>query len=245
MAEAQIQQLHAQVTLLTSQVQHLNGLADSQAQKIASMGDYEQIKHAIIQLQQQGVGSRHGQTGGDAAKYLANIKDVKIENFYGDESKFTDFVEDTKTYTDVIIPELGEILEWLEYQPKNLSEHAVLSRVGGNFVSFNRTISGFLKVRLRGKARNWLKAQPVGEGLLNWKKMLHKYDPMTGSTRHDLQNKITTPGVRCTNAKDVPAAIEAWDAACQEYQQRVGHELDDEMMQNILLRKLRPSASRP
>ena len=177
MAEAQIQQLHAQVSLLTSHVQHLNGLADSQAQKIASMSDYEQIKNAIIQLQQHGVGSGHGQAGGDAAKYLVNIKDVKIENFYGDESKFTDFVEDTKTYTDVIIPELGEILEWLEYQPKNLTEHAVLSRVGGNFVNFNRTIPGFLKVRLRGKARNCLKAQPVGEGFLNWKKMLHKYDP--------------------------------------------------------------------
>ena len=100
-----------------------------------------------------------------------------IENFYGDESKFTDFVEDTKAYTDVIIPELGEIFEWLEHQPKNPTEYAVLSRVGGNFVNFNRTTSGFLKVRPRGKARNWLKAHLIGDGLLNWKKMLHKYDP--------------------------------------------------------------------
>ena len=238
MADAQIQQLHAQVTLLTSQVQHLNGLADGQAQRIALMGDYEQMKQTVIQLQQRGVAPGHGNTGSDAGKYLVNIKDVKIENVYGDESKFTDFVEDTKTYTDVIMPDLGEILEWLGYQPKNLTGHAVLNHVGENFVNFNRTVSGFLKVRLRGKARNWLKAQPIGEGLLNWKKMLHKYDPMTGSTRLDLQNKITSPGVRCTNAKDVPAAIEAWDASYQKYQQRMGHELDDEMMQNILLRKL-------
>ena len=240
MAEAQIQQLHAQVTLLTSQVQHLNGIADGQAQKIEAMNDYEQLKQTVIQMQQQGVGAGGGRGGEDGAKYLVNIKEVKIDNFLGDESKFTDFIEDTKTYTDVIIPELGEILEWLEYQPKNLTENAVMAHVGHNFVNFNRTLSGFMKVRLRGKARNWLKAQPVGEGLLNWKKMLHKYDPMTGSTRLDLQNKITTPGARCASAKDVPAAIEAWDAAYQKYQQRMGHELDDEMMQNILLRKLPP-----
>ena len=238
MADAQIQQLHAQVTLLTQQIQHLNGTADTQAQRIATMSDYDQLKQAVMQLQQSSR-SGSGQGGGaEAAKYLVNIKDVNIENFYGDESKFTDFVEDTKTYTDVIMPELGEILEWLEYQPKTITEHSILDRVGGNMQNFNRTISGFLKVRLRGKARNWLKAQPAGEGLMNWKKMLHKYDPMTGSTRLDLQNKITTPGVRCASAKDVPAAIEAWDAAYQKYQQRMGHELDDEMMQNILLRKL-------
>ena len=240
MAEAQIQQLHAQVTLLTSQVQHLNGIADGEAQKIDAMKDYEQLKQTVIQMQQRGTGPSSGQGGDDGVKYLVNIKEVKIENFYGDESKFTDFVEDTKTYTDVIIPELGEVLEWLEYQPKGITENTILAQVGHNFVNFNRTISGFLKVRLRGKARNWLKAQPVVEGLLNWKKMLHKYDPMTGSTRLDLQNKITTPGTRCSSAKEVPAAIEAWDAAYQKYQQRMGHELDDEMMQNILLRKLPP-----
>ena len=240
MAEAQqIQQLHAQVTLLTTQVQYLNNKSDEQAQDIASMHDYDQMKNTIIQMQ-QGSTSAGGGTGGDATKYLVNIKDVKIEDFYGDEAKFTDFVENTKTYTDVIMPELGEILEWLEYQPKNVTENAVLNRVGSSFVNFNRTLSGFMKVRLRGKARNWLKAQPVGEGLLNWKRKLHKYDPMSGSTRLDLQNKITTPGARCANARDVPAAIEAWDAAYQKYQQRMGHELDDEMMQNILLRKLPP-----
>ena len=72
-------------------------------------------------------------------------------------------MEDTKTYTDVIIPELGEVLEWLEYQPKNITENGILARVGHNFVNLNRTLSGFMKVRLRGKAKNWLKAQPVGE----------------------------------------------------------------------------------
>ena len=104
MAEVQIQHLHAQVVLPTQQVQHLNGLAGSQAQKIASMNDYEKLKDAVIKMQQEqnmpGAGRNSG--GGDVTKYLVNIKDVKIENFYGEEAKFTDFVEDTTTYTDVI-----------------------------------------------------------------------------------------------------------------------------------------------
>ena len=100
-----------------------------------------------------GAGRNSG--GGDVTKYLVNIKDVKIENFYGAEAKFTDFVEDTKTYTDVIFPELGETLEWLEYQPKSITENTIIGRIGGdNLRNYNRTISGFMKVRLRGKARN-------------------------------------------------------------------------------------------
>ena len=56
------------------------------------MHDYDQMKNTIIQMQ-QGSTSAGGGTGGDATKYLVNIKDVKIEDFYGDEAKFIDFVE--------------------------------------------------------------------------------------------------------------------------------------------------------
>ena len=203
------------------------------------MADYQQIKAELINLKNQ-MNTGAGRTQ-DQNKYLINIKDVKIENFSGEESKFPDFVEDTKTYADVINPELGETLEWLDYQERTLTEAAIVGKIGQErLLNFNRLITGFLKVRLRGKARNWLKAQPVGEGLLNWKRMLHKYDPMTGSTRLDMQNKITTPGARCTSMKEVPVAIEEWDAKYLKYQQRMGKELEDEMMQNILLRRLPP-----
>ena len=40
--------------------------------------------------------------------------------------------------------------------------------------------------------------------------------------------------------KEVPTAIEEWDAKYLKYQQRMGKELEDEMMQNILLRRLPP-----
>ena len=63
MAEAQIQELHAQVSLLTSQVQHLNSIADGQAQKIEAMKDYEQLKQTVIQMQQRGPGPSSGQSG--------------------------------------------------------------------------------------------------------------------------------------------------------------------------------------
>ena len=188
----QIAQLTEQVQLLTNQVRHLNTQTDAQATRLQVMADYEQLKAELIQLKKSGVASG-GAT--EQGKYLINIKDVKIENFTGEESRFPDFVEDTKTYSDVINPELGEMLEWLEYQEKTMTENLVLSKVGQDkLISFNRLLSGFMKVRLKGKARNWLKAQPVGEGVMNWKRMLHKYDPMTGSSRLDMQNKITTPG---------------------------------------------------
>ena len=73
---------------------------------------------------------------------------------------------------------------------------------------------------------------------MNWKKMFHKYGFVTGSTRFVFRNQITTPGARCASAKDVPAPIEAWDVVYQKQQQRLDHELDDEMMQNMFLRKL-------
>ena len=66
----------------------------------------------------------------------------------------------------MIYPELGEALEWIEFQPKGLTEATILMHVGQNLKQFNQTIVAFLKVRLRGKARVWLKSQPTGEGLL-------------------------------------------------------------------------------
>ena len=233
---ALVQQLQQQVQLLLGQVQHLNGLSDMQAQRIQGMSDYEAMKTAVIQMQEQQ--KQFGFGAPSREKFLVDRKEVKVDNFFGEEAKFGDFVEDTKMYSDVVYPELGEVLEWIEGQDKNVTEQYIRNYTGEGFEAFNRTITGFLKVRLRGKARNWLKAQPVGEGLLNWKRMLHKYDPLTGATRLDIQNKITTPGSRCTAVKDVPAAIEAWDAAYVKYQTRMGKELDDEMCQNILLRRL-------
>ena len=68
--------------------------------------------------------------------------------------------------------------------------------------------------------------------------MLHKYDPMTGNTRLDLQNHVTYPSSRCSHLKDVPTAIEKWETEYRKYLMRAGRELDDEMRQNIILRML-------
>ena len=70
------------------------------------MAEYEQIKNELVALKNKGMTT--GNT--DNHKHLINIKDVKIDNFTGEEAKFTDFVEDMKTYADVINPELGEVL---------------------------------------------------------------------------------------------------------------------------------------
>ena len=78
----------------------MNAQADQQAARIAEMADYEQLKNELVSLKNKGMTT--GNT--DNHKHLINIKDVKIDNFTGEEAKFTDFVEDMKTYADVITP---------------------------------------------------------------------------------------------------------------------------------------------
>ena len=77
--------------------------------------------------------------------------------------------------------------------------------------------AGFLKVKLKGKAAIWLKSWPSGEGIRAWKAMLHKYDPLTGSTRLDLHDKLTAAPTRCAALKDVPAALERWESDYKTY----------------------------
>ena len=79
-------QLAEQVQLLLNQVQHLNGQTDQQAQILLEMADYQQIKAELINLKNQ-MNTGAGRTQ-DQNKYLINIKDVKIENFSGEGSKF-------------------------------------------------------------------------------------------------------------------------------------------------------------
>ena len=118
MAEQQLQNMQAQIQVLLNQVTLLSQTTDQQAQKIESMKDYEAMKQEIIRLRNVvGDGGTTNNNDNDNNnnnnKYLVNVKDVKIENFGGDTEKFADFLEDTKTYTDVIMPELGELMEWL------------------------------------------------------------------------------------------------------------------------------------
>ena len=94
-----------QIQLLLGQVQHLNGLSDMQAQRIQGMSDYEAMKTAVIQMQQQQTESGLGAP--NRYKFLVDRKEVKVDNFFGEEAKFGDFVEGTKMYSDIVYPELG------------------------------------------------------------------------------------------------------------------------------------------
>ena len=97
--------MQAQIQVLMNQVTLLSNTTEQQSQKIESMRDYDMMKQEVIRLGGVvGNGGTDGNNNNNNNKYLVNVKDVKIENFYGDPEKFGEFLEDTKTYTDVIMP---------------------------------------------------------------------------------------------------------------------------------------------
>ena len=120
-------------------------------------------------------------------------------------------MEEATTYADCTMPIIGDALELIELRERAVPEGAMAAKSGTNLTRVNRILAGFLKVKLKGKAAIWLKSLLIGDGIRAWKAMLHKYDPLTGSTRLDLHNKITAAPTRCAGLKDVPAALERWE----------------------------------
>ena len=226
---------------LLDQVRHLNAVADRHQASIAGMSEFSMMQSALNELRSQMSqmnGGANQQNGYAQTKYLVNHKDLTVESFHGVESKFIDFVEESKTFCDVTDHAVAAALEWIEFQDVDVSESTLISRFGDKLEYINRMLSGYLKVKLKGLAKNWLNSQQTGEGLKNWKAMLHKYDPTTGSTLLDMQNSVTVPGTRCTEPKQVPVMIEKWETQYRKYLSKGFIELGDAMKQNIILRKL-------
>ena len=200
-----------------------------------------QLKESLEQIGESRGGNDDGAAmnrGSQESDFLVHKKVLRVDNFHGDEGKFGDFIEETKIYADCMMPIIGDAVDWIELQEKTMLEATIINKFGHNLNRVNRVISGFLKVKLKGKAAVWLKSQPNGEGVRTWKAMLNKYDPLTGSTRLDLHNKITAAPTRSAALRDVPAAIERWESDYKKYLFRAGKEVDDEMKQNIILRFL-------
>ena len=120
-------------------------------------------------------------------KPLINPKDMKVREFDGDRG-FSSFIEDTKAYFEVVKPVLAETIEWVEYQPGVLEN--VGAKFGSNAEKYGRMLHSWMRHKLRGTARTWVKDKEPGQGLQTWRDMLTKYDPSTGASLLDLQQRI-------------------------------------------------------
>ena len=107
----------------------LNAQVDARA---VAMADYPRTQTAMNETRDKlsavaaqldaigtsgGGGSGNNNGGGDS-DFLVQKKDLRVDNYHGDESKSVDFVEETKTYADCMMPVIGNALEWIEMQDR-------------------------------------------------------------------------------------------------------------------------------
>ena len=143
----------------------------------------------------------------DNVKCLVDPKSLKINDFYGDEAKFMDFVDESKQYANLMNAEIGEALEWIEWQDIEVTDATLQQKYGSKLDAINREIHGFLTAKMKGVSKNWLKSQVQGEGLKVWRAMLQKYDPTTGSTMLDMQRQLMKEPARCRDVSQVPLSL--------------------------------------
>ena len=167
---------------------------------------------------------------------LVNPKELKVREFDGEADKFRDFLEDPKSYFEIIQPDLSELVEWVEYQPAHLPMDEVRARYPSSDAQ-GRQLHGWLRHKMRGLARQWVKGKDPAQGVQTWRSMLEKCDPTTGASLLDFQQKICEVK-RVKNLQDLPNAIDTFEGEYRVYKAKVGKELDDLTRQNMLLRML-------
>ena len=139
-------------------------------------------------------------------------------------------------YFEVIKPDLAVLADWLEFQPQQIDMKKAEAHVTGA-ERLGRQLHAWLRLKLRGLARTWLKDKDPANGLQTWRDLLARYDPSTGSSLLDLQERICTVK-RAKNLHDLSGVIDTFEAAYKVYRKKVGKELDDLTLQNLLLRML-------
>ena len=107
-----------------------------------------------------GGGSSGNNNGGGDSDFLVQKKDLRVDNYHGDEINFVDFVEETKTYADCMMPVVGDVLEWIEMQDRIIPEGSLIAKLSHSLNRVNRVIAGFLS-QAQGQGRDL--AQVPGE----------------------------------------------------------------------------------
>ena len=96
-------------------------------------------------------------------------------------------------------------------------------------------------MKLKSTAKTWLKGKPDNEGLINWKRMLDRCDPVSGASKFMLQSRIVDVP-RARSLANVPSLIEACQDRYQNYMKKVQKELDDDTREQIIMKVL-PAAT--
>ena len=93
---------------LQALIEHVNALNTQMDERATAMADYPRMQVAmnktrdklglvVQQIDALGVSGGKGSGSGDS-DFLVQKKDLRVENFHGDEAKFQDFVEEATTY---------------------------------------------------------------------------------------------------------------------------------------------------
>ena len=159
-----------QVQALLAQVRELNVVTERHDQDFNKFGDYSVIQQSVIDLrtkvewlgrtQASGTasGPAFGPSPAERSKCLIDPKSLKIS-----ESKFQYFIDESKQYANLMNPEIGAALEWIEYQEIAVTDATLTSKFGDKLDALNRELHGFLTAKMKGVSKNWLKSQVQGE----------------------------------------------------------------------------------
>ena len=226
--------IQQQLQLIMEQIRRLNEANDAASTRL---GGWEDLCAAVTSLHGRvdilGLASGGGREKPERKFNLIDPKELKVREFEGEQKEFRNFLEDTKAYFEIVDPELGELVDWIELQPS-------VVRVADAEVEFGETdrkarkLHGWLRHKFRGLARIWVKDKNSADGIQTWRDMLAKYDPMTGASHVDLQRKIMLVR-RAKTMAEVPNLVDKFEADYRRFKVRVQKELDDVTLQNIML----------
>ena len=235
--EETLSQVQSQLQGIVEQIRRLNDASDANSSRFIN---YESFITAMSSIQGrvdalgQASEGRGGRERGQSTMHLINPKELKVHEFEGESKTFRNFLEDSKAFFEIVDPDLAELVEWIELQPANahLSVHDAAQNSGteGNA----KKLHGWLRHKMRGVARQWVKDKDSAEGIQTWRDMLTKYDPTSGASLLDLQKRICIVR-RGKTLRDVPNLIDKFESDYKRFRVKVGIELSDLTLQNILL----------
>ena len=212
------EELRGQMAAMLEQVRTLGGALQVSQDRLVN---YEALNSTVVDLELKLDELRGNSRGsGPHGMTLINPKELKVKEFDGTERDFNDFLEDTKAYFEIVKPELSALIEWVEFQPGVIDQRLMQQRYPEHD-SMGRLLHGWLRHKLRGLARQWIKDKDPSLGIQTWRDMLAKYDPTTGASLLDLQEKICVVK-RAKSMSEVPDIIDKFEADYRNYRSKVG-----------------------
>ena len=167
------QEVQQAIISLLDQVRNLNGLVEQQRTQVTG---FDQIRATLAELELRVADFRNIPTNPQSHLSRINPTDLKAKDYDGNEKEFGDCLEDSQAYFEVVRPELGKLVDWLQYRPKSV-DMAEVARFWPDRDAKARQLHGWLRNTLKGLARQWLKDKSPAAGIQTWRTMIAKYAP--------------------------------------------------------------------